>query len=942
MTDDGAGATTLRDDRTIDTALRSWAREPRLAALLSSPAGAYLILDGDGTRLVHASEAARGVARALAPAEGGALPAGLSEEIGRVGVPADAPRLARLSFDPRRIAPPSLCWLARGSLADGRPALLVALTQAPPRLRAMPGRQAAAPALPAAPAVASADPARSVEAADPEPVAVGERFVWRSDAADVITEVGGRPAALLAPRLAGRRFADLDAAGALAEAGPLLAALAARGTFRAIPVVVGPDDPAGALGIELSGAPLGRAGQPFLGYGGFGLVRSVTVPSATAALPEAAAPLTSSGMATLDPPPADDSDPSEPEGEDGPVRIATLAPAALTLAALSLAALVPAARFGRIWTAGGRSGPAAGRPWSTAAEPPGPPDESAAPAAEIENGRPAPDPALTVTEHAAFREIARALGARFAGDERPENPPDGEAGGRQSGGSVTPFPAARPAEPRPAGPDEAEALAILDALPAGLLLTRDDAVLYANRHLLDLAGFPDLAALAAAGVAGLFKGLPPQGREAPEAATGRLPDPVALATREGGSRQVELERLSLRWAGSPADGLLVRATRPDDPAGQLAAERVARSFREAHAAEARSALDALDDGIVTLDAAGRVVALNRAAAAIFDCTAREVVGVSFVALFEPESALGVRASLQATGIPAAREVAVRGRGGTLPLELKLAHPDAEGRRVAILRDLGPMKRLAAEVERARAAADAAGAWKSDFLAKVSHEIRTPMNGILGFADVMLKEQFGPVGNDRYRDYLRDIHESGEHVLGLVSDLVDLARIEAGRLDLAFGPVPLNDLVSGCVALLQPQAARDRIVVRTSFAADLTTLVADERSMRQAALNVIANAIKFTEPGGQVIVSTTVAERGEITLRVRDTGIGMTADEIEAALEPFRQVALAAPRKGGGSGLGLPLTKALVEANQGRFRITSRKDEGTLVEMLFPARLAKSA
>jgi signal transduction histidine kinase len=114
-------------------------------------------------------------------------------------------------------------------------------------------------------------------------------------------------------------------------------------------------------------------------------------------------------------------------------------------------------------------------------------------------------------------------------------------------------------------------------------------------------------------------------------------------------------------------------------------------------------------------------------------------------------------------------------------------------------------------------------------------------------------------------------------------------------------------------------------------------------MRQAALNIIANAIKFTEAGGQVIVSTTIAERGEVALRVRDTGIGMTTDEIEAALEPFREVSVSGPRKGGGTGLGLPLTKALVEANHGRFRITSRKDGGTLVEMVFSAaRQARSA
>ena len=305
-----------------------------------------------------------------------------------------------------------------------------------------------------------------------------------------------------------------------------------------------------------------------------------------------------------------------------------------------------------------------------------------------------------------------------------------------------------------------------------------------------------------------------------------------------------------------------------------------------------------------------------------------MVGSSFIGLFDAGSVVGVRASLEAAGGPASN-VTLRGARGPVSLTLRVVPGDAGGHRVAILRDGGTTSSPIADIDRA----SVEGTWKADFLAKVSHEIRTPMNGILGFTDVMLKEQFGSVGNDRYRDYLRDIHASGEHVVGLVNDLVDLARIEAGRFEMAFGPVSLNELVSSCVTLLQPQAAREQIVVRTSFSADLRTLLVDERSMRQAALNILANAIRFTEAGGQVIVSTTIAERGEVALRVRDTGIGMSSDEVEAALEPFRQVTVSSPRRGGGTGLGLPLTKALVEANHGRFRITSRKDEGTLVEML---------
>jgi signal transduction histidine kinase len=198
---------------------------------------------------------------------------------------------------------------------------------------------------------------------------------------------------------------------------------------------------------------------------------------------------------------------------------------------------------------------------------------------------------------------------------------------------------------------------------------------------------------------------------------------------------------------------------------------------------------------------------------------------------------------------------------------------------------------------------------------------------------MLEERFGPIGNERYKDYLRDIHASGGHVISLVNDLLDLAKVEAGRMELAFTSVNLTELVANGVTLMQPQAARERIVMRSSLAQKLPAVVADERSVTQIVLNLVANAIRYTEAGGQVIVSTAITERGEVVIRVRDTGLGMTAEEVEAAMQPFRQ--LATSRRGGGTGLGLPLTKALVEANRGALKITSARDEGTLVEVLFP-------
>src|SRR6478736_314625 len=139
--------------------------------------------------------------------------------------------------------------------------------------------------------------------------------------------------------------------------------------------------------------------------------------------------------------------------------------------------------------------------------------------------------------------------------------------------------------------------------------------------------------------------------------------------------------------------------------------------------------------------------------------------------------------------------------------------------------------------------------------KISHEIRTPLNAIIGFSEVMMAERFGPLGSERYREYLKDIHASGGHLLSLINDLLDLSKIEAGRLELAFTTVSLNDLTQQCVAIMQPQANRDRIVIRTSLPPSLPQVVADARSVRQIVLNLLSNSIKFTDAGGQVIVST---------------------------------------------------------------------------------------
>jgi signal transduction histidine kinase len=230
-------------------------------------------------------------------------------------------------------------------------------------------------------------------------------------------------------------------------------------------------------------------------------------------------------------------------------------------------------------------------------------------------------------------------------------------------------------------------------------------------------------------------------------------------------------------------------------------------------------------------------------------------------------------------------------------------------------------------------ADAA-ARRLEFLAKVSHEVRTPLNSIIGFTELMLQERFGAIGNARYSGYIEDIHQSGLYALSLLNDLLDISKIEAGKFELNFTAVDVPELVEDCVTSLQPLAKRARIVLRTSFAADLPSVVADPRRLKQILLNLLTNAIKFTKEGGQVIVSVSAVD-GELRLRVRDDGVGMTKDEIAFAMQPFNQLDTA-PRKQTGTGLGLPVTKALVDANRARLVLASEPGVGTSADVIFPA------
>jgi signal transduction histidine kinase len=245
-----------------------------------------------------------------------------------------------------------------------------------------------------------------------------------------------------------------------------------------------------------------------------------------------------------------------------------------------------------------------------------------------------------------------------------------------------------------------------------------------------------------------------------------------------------------------------------------------------------------------------------------------------------------------------------------------------------------LMRKTVELEKARVASEAANAAKSQFLANISHELRTPLNAIIGFSTMLREQQFGPIGDDKYVEYARDIHDSGKHLLDIINDILDLSRAEAGKLSVKFEALQLQKLIDKALHIVAGQAHQGRIDIYTDIPEKMPKIVADRVRLVQILLNLLSNAIKFTEEGGKVIVRARVeaAKNGThfFTMEVEDSGIGMSEEDIRKAFQAFNQADAGLNRKYEGTGLGLPLTKRLVELHHGKIKIESSKGNGTKV------------
>jgi signal transduction histidine kinase len=702
------------------------------------------------------------------------------------------------------------------------------------------------------------------------------RFVWQMDADGRFAIGSDEFIELMGPRTTasfGRLWSEIAAELNLDPDQQVARAVATHETWSSITLSWPVDESRERLSVELSGLPVFDRNRNFRGYRGFGVLRDITRTNQLA-------------RARRERPMGFGAQPEAPV--EAARAVASPAAEHAAPADTQAAAAAPgvfAAPEPPVATA---SAPSAVAPVPSGIAPRAEPRAAEAAAANVvpfRAGAPtdAKAPSLSVVERKAFRELAQELSARLGSGSEIENSEDA-ADALAAEEQKTP---AGAAEAQATSPDQSATPSAV-AAPAAEAAPSEPVA----------ASAPGIAPSAESAQA-------PQENAAPRSDAEAVQQPASPAFEP-----VLLDRL-------PVGVLLYQ------DATLLYANR---RFLEWSGHESLGALAAAG-GLNTLFAAPGAVALAPTGAA--------------------QSLSLTTASGERMAVEGRLFTVPWGDGSALALVLTSAEIEQERRAIAAALDSaeGQIRDLKArlqsldktedELRTAKREAHKAATEKADFLAKVSHEIRTPLNAITGFAEVIMAERFGPIGNERYRDYLKDIHVAGTHLVSLLNDLLDLSKIETGQLDLTFVSVGLNEITQQCVGIMQPQASRARIIIRTSLTPGLPQIMADERSLRQIVLNLLANSIKFTGPGGQVIVSTACADSGEIVLRVRDTGVGMSAKDVEAAMEPFRQTATSGSWGSGGNGFGLPLTKALAEANRAHFNIKSAPNAGTLVEIAFP-------
>jgi len=354
------------------------------------------------------------------------------------------------------------------------------------------------------------------------------------------------------------------------------------------------------------------------------------------------------------------------------------------------------------------------------------------------------------------------------------------------------------------------------------------------------------------------------------------------------------------------------------------------------------ALENSREAVVLVDADDRIIIANSRLADFFPTVAPQLAsGMSFTEAFrQVEQLAGPRASEASDpdaddGGPPSSERELRLADGRW---LRISRsPLQEGGFFLVISDFSDVKEREERLTEARRQAEAASDAKSTFLANMSHELRTPLNAIIGFSDVMANEVLGEL-NPSYVQYAHDIRQSGGHLLDIISSVLDLSKSEAGKLTLTCSTVDLSEIIKASVTMMRDQCSRAKLTLFAVLPPDSIEVQGDPAKLRQVVLNLLSNAAKFTDSCGTITVSAAATE-GASVIRVSDNGIGMSTDEIPIALSAFGQIDSRLARRYEGTGLGLPLSKAIVELHGGTITIDSAPGKGTNVTVTLPREAA---